>query len=90
MLPGWWSGEDTAGAARPYAVIERGDPAWDVSVVALVGRTSARHRQHVGASAWLIAPQVEQMASRMLMRIGVGRSGPKLSVERAIRAASRA
>ena len=50
-----------------------------------VAGTAARHRQQVSASAWLIAPQVGQMTSRMLMPVGVGRSGPELSPERGFR-----
>jgi hypothetical protein len=38
-----------------------------VTVSAAAGWTSARHLQHDSASAWLIAPQVGQMTSRMLM-----------------------
>jgi hypothetical protein len=38
-----------------------------VTVSAATGWTWARHLQHDSASAWLIAPQVGQMTSRMLM-----------------------
>ena len=56
---------------------ERGDyavagSALDAAVGRTVGRavawTWARQRQQFLASAWLMAPHVEQMVSRMLMR----------------------
>ena len=58
------------------------------AVLAAAGRaagcTSARQRQHVSPSAWLIAPHVGQMASCMLIHVVSAVREQKLSPERGI------
>ena len=71
MLPAVRDPDATPGA---YARAVRGDRdscgagEEEAATCRAAGSTAARHRQHVSASAWLIAPHVAQMASRMLMQ----------------------
>lgn len=60
------------------------DAALDATVGRAVVWTWARQRQHVSASAWLMAPHVEQMVSRMLMQEVSAERGPELSPARGI------